>query len=240
MRQLPLAIVSIALSLASAGASFAQSEGLPPDGLAAPEIAADPDYRALGELFPEGLPSLLTPQSVARPYSLPAGIKPPEQQPLPTKVEYADGPMKVDVGTKVTTNKTVTPIVPPEMFNPKAVGGAAGGTGEVNGQVRYNLDKDWELYGTQKVGVVQADGTVPTMADTTTFGSLYKLPDWMAGGKIGASLELTPTAERKTRVEYRRPIGPAEGFVAAEQVYSPVQTDQRPPAAVRAGVNRKF
>jgi hypothetical protein len=233
------ALFAAALAVAWANAAFAQSEGLPA-GLPAPEIAAEPDYRALGEFFPEGLPSLLTPQSVATSYRLPATIKPPETQSLPTKVEYTDGPFKVDLGTKVTTNKVVTTPVPASMFDPRAVGGAAGGTGEVNGRVGYNVDRDWELYGTQKVGVVQGDGMAPAVGDSTTFGSLYKLPDWLAGGKLGASLELSPTAERKTRIEYRRPIGPAEGFIAAEQIQPPVQSDQRPPASVRAGVNRKF
>jgi hypothetical protein len=62
----------------------------------------------------------------------------------------------------------------------------------------------------------------------------------MSGGKIGASLEMNSADERKTRIEYRQPLGPAEGFIAAEQTFLPVQTEHRPPAAVRAGVNRKF
>lgn len=199
----------------------------------------DFDARALHEMFPDGMPEIPSPQSFARGYSLPSHFKPSDK--LQTKIEYSAGGMNFNVGTKVTGNQPAgaPPASSASLFNPNSIG-SAGGSGEVTGQFRYAPDRDWELYGTQRVGVVQSDGLPPTLNDSTTLGARYRLPDWMAGGKIGASLELTPASERKSRVEYRRPIGPAEGFLSAEQIQPPVANDHRPPTSVRAGVNRKF
>lgn len=220
-------------AFAAATPALAQSE---PDatGVRNSDLEMEPDYRALSEMFPDGLPSLLSPQSYATSYRMPDRLKPPEKRELPTKIEYADGPVKWDVNSKVTANKAATSIVPVPP-DPKTVG-AAGGSGELKGEVRYSADQ-WEFFGAQRFGTSQADGAAPTFSDTTVLGSLYKLPD--SFGKLGASVELNSADERKARVEYRRPIGPAEGFIAAEQTFPAAPVDQ-PPAAVRAGVNRKF
>jgi hypothetical protein len=227
------------LPLALATAAFAQSEEMSESGTPSQESATEPDFTALSELFPEGLPALLTPQSVATAYRLPPSVQPPDaDKKLPTKIEYADGPLKWDLGTNVMTRKTTTTNVP-VIPDPYVVGGAAGGGGEVKGHVRY-VGKEWEFYGTQSVGTYQGDGIAPTLSETTTFGSLYKLPDWVEGAKIGASLELNSADQRKTRIEYRQPIGPAEGFIAAEQTFVPADTEHRPSPSLRAGINRKF
>ncbi len=199
------------------------------------DLEMEPDFSALTAMFPDGLPSLLTPQSYATAYKMPAHLQPPKDPKLPTKVGYADGPLKWDVNSSVTTNKTVTSVIPAPP-DPKTIG-AAGGSGEVKGEVRYSADQ-WEFYGAQRFGTSQADGVAPTFSETTVLGSLYKLPDSF-GGKVGASVEMNSADERKARVEYRRPIGSAEGFIAAEQTFPAVPVNQ-PPAAVRAGVNRKF
>jgi hypothetical protein len=227
------------LPLVFATAAIAQSEGLNDTGAPAKANAEEPNLSALAVLFPEGMPDLLTPRSVATAYRLPPSVQPPNaEKKLPTKIEYADGPLKWDLGTNVTTRKTTSTIVP-AIPDPYIVGGAAGGGGEVKGHMRY-VGEDWEFYGTQSVGTYQGDGSAPTMNDTTTFGSLYKLPDWTAGARVGASVEMNSADQRKTRVEYRQPIGPAEGYVAAEQTFPPAATDHRPPPTVRAGLNRKF
>jgi hypothetical protein len=198
------------------------------------DLEMEPDYSALVTMFPEGPPSLLSPQSYATAYKMPGHLQPPKDPKLPTKVGYADGPMTWDVNGNVTTRKTTTSIVP--MTTDPRTADAAGGSGEVKGEIRYSADQ-WEFYGGQRFGTNQSDGAAPTFSETTVLGSLYKLPD--SFGKIGASVELNSADERKARVEYRRPIGPAEGFIAAEQTYPPVRVEQ-PPTAVRAGVNRKF
>ncbi|MEX0589865.1 MAG: hypothetical protein WD207_02135 [Xanthobacteraceae bacterium] len=205
-----------------------------------PDLAVEPDPAALAALFPNGAPNLLAPESMATSYRLPSSVPPPDaKQKVPTGVKYSDGSLKYEVGTNVTTNKATTSIIPP-VPDPNALGGAAGGAGEVKGQVLY-AEGQWELFGTQKFGVTQADGSRPAAQESTTFGSAYQLPDWLAGGKIGASLELAPSDERKTRVEYRHKFGPAEGFIAAEQTFVPDRTDvKQAPAAVRGGVIRKF
>jgi hypothetical protein len=198
------------------------------------DLEMEPDYSALVAMFPDGLPSLLTPQSYATAYKMPGHLQPPKDPKLPTKLGYADGPMKWDVNSNVTARKTTTSVVP--MTTDPRTADAAGGSGEVKGEVRYAAEQ-WEFYGTQRFGTSQADGAAPTFSETTVLGSLYKLPD--SFGKIGASVEMNSADERKARVEYRRPIGPAEGFIAAEQTYPAVPAGQLP-AAVRAGVNRKF
>ena len=240
MHHIPRRFLLAVLPLALATAALAQSEGLPDtNGAIAVEEAAEPDFSALVELFPDGIPNLLTSDSMASAYRLPASMKPPgPDKKLPTKIEYADGPLKWDIGTNVTTRTTTSTVVPP-IPDPQTIGGAAGGAGEVKGHMRY-VGKEWEFYGVQKVGTQQGDGTAPTLHESITVGSLYKLPAAMPGGKIGASLEMNSADERKTRIEYRQPLGPAEVFIAAEQTFLPVETDHRPPAAVRAGVNRKF
>ena len=186
--------------------------------------AQDADYTALSDMFPEGRPTLLTPQSFARNYNLPAAYKPPEKKKLPTRIEYANGPLKWDVGTNVSTHKATTSIIPTPA-DPNSAG-AAGGSGELKGQLRYAGD-DWELYGIQRFGSHQGDGVAPTFSESTTLGSLYKLPPYFAGGKIGASLEINSAEEGKARFEYRQPIGPAEGFVAAEQMLPRFMDDAR-------------
>jgi hypothetical protein len=240
MHNIPRPFLLAILPFAFATAALAQSEVLPlTDGTLVTQDNAEPDFSALTELFPDGIPSLLTPGSIASTYRLPASARSSgPQKKLPTKIEYADGPMKWDIGTNVTTRTTTSTVVPP-IPDPQTIGGAAGGAGEVKGHMRY-VGKEWEFYGIQKFGTQQSDGTAPTLHESTTVGSLYKLPAAMSGGKIGASLEMNSADERKTRIEYRQPLGPAEGFIAAEQTFLPVQTEHRPPAAVRAGVNRKF
>src|SRR5690606_19764365 len=114
--------------------------------------------------------------------------------------EYADGPLKWDIGTNVTTRSETASIVPLPK-DPFVAGGAAGATGEVKGQLRYKADA-LELYGTQTIGSHQGDGTAPTFNEMTTIGSLYRLPGWMAGGTRGASLELNTHDHRKSRIEY--------------------------------------
>lgn len=213
--------------------ALAQSE-TGENGVQHADLEMEPDYSALTEMFPDGLPNLLSPQSYAASYRMPDRLKPPAKPKLPTKIEYADGPVKWDVNSSVTTHKSAKSLIPVPP-DPKTVG-TAGGSGELKGEVRYSADQ-WEFYGAQRFGTNQADGAAPTFSDTTVLGSLYKLPD--SFGKIGASVELNSTDERKARVEYRRPIGPAEGFISAEQTFPAVPVDQ-PPAAVRAGVNRKF
>jgi hypothetical protein len=239
MRFIPQPLLLAILPFAFATAAFAQAETPPETNTLSEQNAAAPDFTALTELFPEGIPTLLTPQSVATAYRLPPSVQPPDaEKKLPTRIEYADGPLKWDLGTNVTTRKTTTTIVP-VIPDPYIVGGAAGGGGEVKGHVRY-VGEDWEFYGAQSVGTYQGDGTAPTLSETTTFGSLYKLPDWTAGAKIGASLELNSADQRKTRIEYRQPLGGAEGFIAAEQTFVPADTEHRPSPSVRAGINRKF
>ncbi len=227
-------------AVAAATPAFAQSVfvtfGKATGGVQNSDLEMEPDYSALAAMFPDGLPSLLSPQSYATVYKMPGHLQPPKDPKLPTKVGYADGALKWDVNSNVTTNKAATSVIPVPP-DPKTVG-AAGGSGELKGEVRYAADQ-WEFYSAQRFGTSQADGSVPTFSDATVLGSLYKLPDSMAGGKIGASLELNSADERKARVEYRRPIGPAEGYISAEQTFPPVPVEE-PPAAIRAGVNRKF
>jgi hypothetical protein len=223
-----LRLASLAILLAATPAP-AQEMTLPP-------VPAE-DVATLADMFPDGLPSLLTPETLTRSYRLPPNIA--AGHPDSATVQYSEGPVKFAVGSKVTPNKPATTSVVPQIPDPKIVGGAAGGTGEVKGEVRLT-EGQWELYGTQKFGVVQADGASPAAQDSTTFGSLYHLPG-ATGGKIGASLELAPTDERKTRIEYRQQFGPAEGFVAAEQTFVPEgSTAKTPPPSVRGGVSRKF
>jgi len=197
------------------------------------------DMNLVSELFPNGEPSLLTPDSFARKYKLPAIVPDPNaKQKVPTAINYADGPMKFDLGTKVTTATTTTTIVPPALPDRNALSGATGGSGEIKGGVSY-VGEQWELYGRQSVGVGHTDGVGASMSETTTFGSLYRLPDSTVNGKIGASIEVSAANERRTRVEYRQNFGPAEGFIAAEQTFKPAEPDLKPPA-VKTGVSRKF
>jgi hypothetical protein len=225
-------------AIAATTPAFAQSVyvtfGEETAGVQDSDLEMEPDLSALAAMFPDGLPNLLSPESYATAYKMPGHLQPPKDPKLPTKIGYADGPLKWDVDSKVTTLKTTTSIVP--MTTDPRAADAAGGNGEVKGEVRYSADQ-WEFYGAQRFGTSQADGAAPTFSETTVLGSLYKLPD--SFGKIGASVEMNSADERKARVEYRRPIGPAEGFIAAEQTYPAIPAHQ-PPAAVRAGVNRKF
>lgn len=195
---------------------------------------------ALGALFPEGPPNLLSPGAFARKYSLPAGIKPHDaKKPLPTALNYADGPVKFGMKTSVAPN-TYTPSLVPTLPDPNVLGGAAGGTGEINSRVTYSAD-GWEFYGGRTFGVTQSDGAPPALSDRTTIGSSYKLPDWLAGGKLSSSIEFADTHEDKTRVEYRQPLGPAEGYIAAERQFQRGQFDSKEaPASVHGGVTRKF
>lgn len=226
-------------AVAAATPAFAQSVfvtfGGETAGVQNSDLEMEPDYGALTAMFPDGLPSLLSPQSYATAYKMPGHLQPPKNPKLPTKVGYADGPLKWDLNSNVTTNKTATSVIPVPP-DPQTVG-AAGGSGELKGEVRYSADQ-WEFYGAQRFGTNQADGAVPTFSETTLLGSLYKLPDTF-GGKIGASVELNSADERKARIEYRRPIGPAEGYISAEQTFPPVPVEE-PPTAIRAGLNRKF
>lgn len=228
MRQVPLAI----LLLAYAAPVQAQTADMP--------YAAESDPGALADLFPNGAPNLLAPESIATSYRLPSSMQPRDAKTkVPTGLEYSDGPMKYEVGTSASVNKPTTSIIP-TIPDPKVVGGAAGGSGEVKGEVRFT-EGQWELYGSQKFGVVQADGAAPSPRESTVFGSTYKLPAWSAGGKIGASLELAPGHDRKTRVEYRQTFGPAEGYVAAEQTFAPESLEAKDPVPTfRGGVSRKF
>lgn len=206
----------------------------------APDSAIDADIQVLADLLTDGIPNLLAPESMAKSYRLPSGIPAPDAKAkVPTGIRYSDGPLNYEIGTSVTANKTTTAIIP-QIPNPIVIGGAAGGSGEIKGQIRYS-DGAWELYGTEKIGVTQADGSTPSAHDSLTLGSTYRLPDWLAGGKVGASLELAASNERKTRLEYRQKFGPAEGFVAAEQTFVPNPPDEKLPVqSVRAGVTRKF
>jgi hypothetical protein len=236
MRHIPRHLLLAILPFAFAVPALAQEQQPVTDVLI--EDAAEADYSALSELFPDGLPSLLAPQSVASAYRLPAGVQPDAKKKAPTRIEYTDGSLKWDVGTNVVTHKAATTIVP-AIPDPRIVGGAAGGAGEVKGQLRY-VGTEWEFYGIQSFGANQADGSLPTLHETTTIGSLYKLPGEMAGGRIGTSFVTNSAHHRTTRIEYRQPFGSAEGFIAAERTFLPDLTDHKPPAAIRAGVNRKF
>jgi hypothetical protein len=235
MRHVLLAMLLLAFGWSSdAQAQDADEHPLPTYNY---EISPFTDPSALNEMFPHGLPSLLAPESVATNYRLPAAA--PDAK-APTGVQYSEGPLKYEVGTSVKTNTptaSITPSVPDPRVLGASPGGAAGGNGEVKGQVR-SAD-GWELYGTQRFGVI--DGERPVAQDSTTFGSAYNLPGPLTGAKIGASLELTPADERKARVEYRQKFGPAEGFIAAEQTFVPDRSPAKePPPSVRGGVTRKF
>ena len=234
MRQVPLTI----LLLAYAAPVQAQHADMP--YAAESELAAEPDPGAFADLFPNGAPNLLAPESIATSYRLPSSIPPRDAKTkVPTGLKYSDGPVKYEVRTNASANKPTTSIIP-TIPDPKVVGGAAGGSGEVKGEVRFT-EGQWELYGSQKFGVVQADGSAPSPQESTVFGSTYKLPAWSTGGKIGASLELAPGDDRKTRVEYRQTFGPAEGYVAAEQTFAPETLKPKAPVPTfRGGVTRKF
>lgn len=200
--------------------------------------AAELDLGGLAELFPNGAPDLLKRGSGA--YSLPAAIAASANPKLPTSVDYSAGPLQWDVKTSVTTHTTVVPAIPaaPSILDPRALGGAAGGAGELRTGIRYT-DGPWEIYSSHGVGVTQPDGLPPSLHESTTFGSLFALPG-VTGARVGASVELTPLDERKARLEYRQKFGPAEGFIAAEQIFHPDPAVHEPPPAFRAGVNRKF
>jgi hypothetical protein len=200
------------------------------------DAVANPDPSAIAGVFPEGAPSLLSPDSMATSYRLPSAIQPFPDANAPTNLKYSDGQLQYEVGSNVKANRQVTSIIP-QMPDPRMLGGAAGGSGEVKGQVRTS-EGQWELFGSQRFGM--NDGGPPVAQDSTTLGSAYLLPDWMAGGKIAASVELAPSDEKKARLEYRQKFGPAEAFVGAEQTFQPHETDTKGPASVRGGVARKF
>ena len=226
----------VILLLAVATPAFAQSEpAQPANEFSSINAVANPDPLAIAGVFPEGAPSLLTPESMATSYRLPSAIQPLPDVSAPTNLRYSDGEMQYEVGTSMKTNRQITSIIP-QIPDPRVLGGAAGGTGEVKGQVRVP-EAQWELFGSQRFGM--SDDGPPVAQDATTFGSAYLLPDWMAGGKIAASVELAPSDEKKARIEYRHKFGPAEAFVGAEQTFQPHQTDTKP-TAVRGGVARKF
>jgi hypothetical protein len=227
-----LLLVTFLLALSSS--AHAQSGGEPANEFSSIDAVANPDLSAIAGMFPEGAPSLFTPESMATSYRLPAAVQPdPNAAP---NLKYSDGQLQYELGTNVKTNRQTTSIVP-QIPDPRVIGGAAGGTSEVKGQVRTS-EGQWEVFGSQRFGM--ADGGPPVAQDSTTLGSAYLLPDWMAGGKIAASVELAPTDEKKARIEYRQKFGPAEAFVGAEQTFQPHQTDTKSPAAVRGGVARKF
>ncbi len=228
----------VILLLALVTPALAQSGPVEPaNEFSSIDAVANPDPSAIAGVFPEGAPSLFTPESMATSYRLPTGIRPPDAiTPAPTGMKYSDGQLQYEIGTNMKTNRQVTSIIP-QMPDPQVLGGAAGGTSEVKGQVR-TPEGQWELFGSQRFGMT--DGGPPMAQDSTTFGSAYLLPDWMAGGKIATSVELAPSDEKKARIEYRHKFGPAEAFVGAEQTFQPHQTDTKAPASVRGGVARKF
>ena len=232
--------LSVVFLLAAVIPALAQSDPAPQPSneFSSIDAVADPDQSAITGLFPEGAPNLLTPESMATSYRLPTTIPPPGvNAKAPTSLRYSDGTLQYEVGTNVKTNSPMAAIIP-QIPDPRVLGGAAGGSGELRGQVRP-AEGRWELFGTQRFGMT--DGERPVAQDSTTFGSAYLLPDWMAGGKIAASLELAPSDERKTRVEYRQKFGPAEAFLGAEQTFLPHQSDPKSaPTAVRGGVAHKF
>jgi hypothetical protein len=230
--------LSVILLLAVATPAIAQSEPeQSANEFSSIDAVANPDPSAIAEVFPEGAPSLFTPESMATTYRLPNGIQPPDTGgPAPTGMKYSDGQLQYELGTNMKTNRQATSIIP-QVPDPQVLGGAAGGSGEVKGQVRTPQGQ-WELFGSQRFGMT--DGGPPVAQDATTFGSAYLLPDWMAGGKIATSVELAPSDEKKARIEYRHKFGPAEAFVGAEQTFQPHQTDIKAPTAVRGGVARKF
>ncbi len=230
MRLRFLSVAGFALALAAPLAAHADDTPLAIDD------HSNVDYSALAEIFPNGMPDLVTSGSFTSRYRLPSHIKPAEKKKIPTRIEYADGPLKWEIGTNISTRQKTTSIIPTPK-DPYIEGGAAGAGGEIKGQIRY-ATKEWELYGAQTFGSYQGDGVQPTFHDTTMIGSLYKLPDWMAGGRIGASFELYSDHNSKTRIEYRQPLGGAEAYIAAEQFRS-AGVDPSPPS-IRAGVNRKF
>jgi hypothetical protein len=228
----------VILLLALAAPALAQAEpAQSANEFSSIDAVANPDPSAIAGVFPDGAPSLFTPESMATSYRLPTGIQPPDTiGQAPAGMKYSDGQLHYEVGTNMKTNRQVTSIIP-QMPDPRMLGGAAGGSGEVKGQVR-TPEGQWELYGSQRFGMT--DGGPPVAQDSTTFGSAYLLPDWMAGGKIAASVEIAPSDEKKARLEYRQRFGPAEAFVGAEQTFQPHQTDTKAPTSVRGGVARKF
>jgi hypothetical protein len=230
--------LSVTLLLALAAPALAQAEpAQPANEFSSIDAVANPDPSAIAGVFPDGAPNLFAPESMATSYRLPAGVQPPDAiGQVPTGMKYSDGQLHYEVGTNMKTNRQVTSIIP-QMPDPRMLGGAAGGSGEVKGQVR-TPEGQWELFGSQRFGMT--DGGPPVAQDSTTLGSAYLLPDWMAGGKIAASVELAPSDERKARLEYRQRFGPAEAFVGAEQTFQPHQTDTKAPTSVRGGVARKF
>ncbi len=228
----------VILLLALAAPALAQAEpAQSANEFSSIDAVANPDPSAIAGVFPDGAPSLFTPESMATSYRLPTGVQPPDTiGQAPAGMKYSDGQLHYEVGTNMKTNRQVTSIIP-QVPDPRMLGGAAGGSGEVKGQVR-TPDGQWELFGGQRFGMT--DGGPPVAQDSTTFGSAYLLPDWMAGGKIAASVELAPSDEKKARLEYRQRFGPAEAFVGAEQTFQPHQTDTKAPTSVRGGVARKF
>ena len=228
----------IILLLALAAPALAQAEpAQSANEFSSIDAVANPDPSAIAGVFPDGAPSLFTPESMATSYRLPTGVQPPDMiGPAPAGMKYSDGQLQYEVGTNMKTNRQVTSIIP-QIPDPRMLGGAAGGSGEVKGQVR-TPEGQWELFGSQRFGMT--DGGPPVAQDSTTLGSAYLLPDWMAGGKIAASVELAPSDDKKARLEYRQNFGPAEAFVGAEQTFQPHQTDTKGPASVRGGVARKF
>ena len=228
----------VILLLALAAPALAQAEpAQSANEFSSIDAVANPDPSAIAGVFPDGAPSLFTPESMATSYRLPTGVQPPDTiGQVPAGMKYSDGQLHYEVGTNMKTNRQVTSIIP-QMPDPRMLGGAAGGSGEVKGQVR-TPEGQWELFGSQRFGMT--DGGPPVAQDSTTFGSAYLLPDWMAGGKIAASVELAPSDEKKARLEYRQRFGPAEAFVGAEQTFQPHQTDTKAPTSVRGGVARKF
>jgi hypothetical protein len=228
----------VILLLALATSALAQAEpAQSANEFSSIDAVANPDPSAIAGVFPDGAPSLFTPESMATSYRLPTGVQPPDTiGQIPAGMKYSDGQLHYEVGSNMKTNRQVTSIIP-QMPDPRMLGGAAGGSGEVKGQVR-TPEGQWEVFGSQRFGMT--DGGPPVAQDSTTFGSAYLLPDWMAGGKIAASVELAPSDEKKARLEYRQRFGPAEAFVGAEQTFQPHQTDTKAPTSVRGGVARKF
>lgn len=89
MRHIPRHLLFAFLPFAFAVPAFAQQEPQQVTDFTI-EDAVEADYSAIGEMFPDGLPSPLTPQSVASAYRLPAGVQPDAKKKIPTKIERSE------------------------------------------------------------------------------------------------------------------------------------------------------
>ena len=149
----------VILLLALAAPALAQAEpAQSANEFSSIDAVANPDPSAIAGVFPDGAPSLLTPESMATSYRLPTGVQPPDTiGQAPAGMKYSDGQLHYEVGTNMKTNRQVTSIIP-QVPDPRMLGGAAGGSGEVKGQVR-TPEGQWELFGGQRFGMT--DGGPP-------------------------------------------------------------------------------